>query len=187
MNSAQILHDTPFGTLALTASADGLTRVRFGAGEVVATSDPREAAVLDLARRELDRYAAGRLRQFTVPVDLSRVGGEHRTILRVLATEVGHGATTTYGALASRLGLAPDGPRRIGAAMARNPVLVVLPCHRVVGADGRLVGYAGGIAAKRALLDLESRDRAGQLTLGIRAPNLVAAGAVLVDSATSVV
>lgn len=167
MNSAQILHDTPFGTLALAASAEGLTRVRFGAGAVVATSDPRASAVLDLARRELDDYAAGRLRQFTVPVDLSRVGGEHRTILATLSTEVGHGATTTYGALATRLGLAPDGPRRVGAAMARNPVLVVLPCHRVLGAHGQLVGYAGGVAAKRALLELESRDRAGQLTLGV--------------------
>ncbi|RZT88973.1 methylated-DNA-[protein]-cysteine S-methyltransferase [Pseudonocardia sediminis] len=167
MSTAQILHDTPFGTLALTASAGGLTRVRFGAADVESTSEPRARAVLDLARRELDAYADGTLRRFTVPVDLGRVGGEHRTILETLTDEIGHGATTTYGALAVRLGLTSDGPRRVGAAMARNPVLVVVPCHRVVGADGRLVGYAGGTEAKRALLDLESRDRAGQLTLGV--------------------
>ena len=167
MHGAQITHDTPFGTLVLTGSAEGLTRVRFGAVGSVTTPDPRAAVVLDRARRELDDYAAGRLRDFTVPVDLGAVGGEHRRILQALAEQVGHGETTTYGALATRLGLAPDGPRRVGAAMARNPVLVVVPCHRVVGADGRLVGYAGGTAAKRALLDLESRDRPGQMALGV--------------------
>lgn len=166
-SSAQILHDTPFGTLALAASPAGLTRLRFGADPVTGTADPRSRAVLDLARRELDGYAAGRLRRFTVPVDLGRVRGEHQLILETLAEEVGHGATTTYGALAARLGLTDDGPRRVGAAMARNPVLVVVPCHRVLGADGRLAGYAGGTAAKRALLDLESADRAGQLSLGV--------------------
>lgn len=167
MSTAQILHDGPFGTLALTASPAGLTALRFGTAPVTATTDPRTVAVLDLARHELDEYAAGRLRRFTVPVDLGRVGGEHRTILDTLARDVGYGSTTTYGALAARLGLTSDGPRRVGAAMARNPVLVVVPCHRVVGADGRLVGYAGGVAAKQALLDLESRDRAGQMALGV--------------------
>lgn len=167
MSRAQILHETPFGTLALAASPAGLTRLRFGADTVSTTADPRSWAVLELARRELDEYTAGRLRRFTVPVDLGRVRGEHRSILETLAAEVGHGATTTYGALAARLGLTDDGPRRVGAAMARNPVLIVVPCHRVVGAGGRLVGYAGGTAAKRALLDLESRDRAGQLGLGV--------------------
>ncbi|MBW0105119.1 methylated-DNA--[protein]-cysteine S-methyltransferase [Pseudonocardia sp. KRD291] len=175
MSTAQILHETGFGTLALTASSAGLTAIRFDTGpgtgpstaRSTAGADPWAAAVLDLARRELDDYAAGHLRRFTVPVDLGRVRGEHRTILDTLAGEVGYGATTTYGALAARLGLIADGPRRVGAAMARNPVLVVVPCHRVVGADGRLVGYAGGVAAKRALLDLESRDRAGQMALGV--------------------
>lgn len=167
MSTTQILHESPFGTLALAASAAGLTRLRFGAGPVTPATDARAAAWLDVARHELDEYAAGRLRRFTVPVDLSRVHGEHHRILATLADEVGYGETTTYGARAAHLGLVGDGARRIGAAMARNPVAIVVPCHRVVGAHGRLVGYAGGIPAKRALLELESRDRAGQLRMAV--------------------
>ena len=121
---------------------------------------------LDLARRELDEYFAGRLRQFNVPVDLHRVDGARRRILDALA-EVGYGETTTYGALAARLGLVDDGPRQVGVAMARNPVAIVVPCHRVVGAGGALTGYGGGLPAKQTLLDLEGRDRPGQLTIAI--------------------
>ena len=170
MSTAQIVHETPFGPMSLTASPTGLTRLRVGSRtppEIEPATDPRVVAVLDLARHELDEYLAGRRRRFTVPADLGRVGGEHRRILEALTEQVGHGETTTYGALAARLALEHDGPRRVGAAMARNPVLVVVPCHRVLGADGRLVGYAGGITVKQALLDLESRDRAGQLALGV--------------------
>lgn len=171
MGTAQILHQSPFGTIGLAASEAGLTRLRLGDATVsptgTPTTDPAALAWLDLARTELDEYAAGRLHRFTVPVDLSRVRGEHHTILTTLADEVGYGETTTYGALAARLGLTGDGARRVGAAMARNPVLIVVGCHRVLGADGRLVGYAGGVPAKRALLDLEARDRAGQLGLAV--------------------
>jgi methylated-DNA-[protein]-cysteine S-methyltransferase len=77
--------------------------------------------------------------------------------------EVGHGTTTSYAELARAAGLVDDGPRRAGAACARNPVLVVVPCHRVVATSGALTGYAGGLAVKRALLALES----GQLALGV--------------------
>ncbi len=154
-------HETTFGTLTLAASPAGLTRVRFGAPQTVTgPSTP----ILEQARREIDEYLAGRRERFTVPVDLERVGGEHRMILEALS-EVPFGATTTYGALSARLGLERDGARRVGAAMARNPVLVVVPCHRVLGAGGRLVGYAGGTGVKQALLDLEARDRAGQAVL----------------------
>ena len=106
------------------------------------------------------------MRQFSVPVDLRRVDGARRRILDGLA-DVGYGETTTYGDHAARLGLIDDGPRQVGAAMARNPVAIVVPCHRVLGAGGALTGYAGGLARKRALLELEGRDRPGQLTIAI--------------------
>jgi methylated-DNA-[protein]-cysteine S-methyltransferase len=122
------------------------------------------AAWLDLARRELTAYFAGALREFTVPVDLSRVGQPHRRILDALSG-VTHGHTTSYGALAAELGLVEDGPRTVGAAMARNPVLIIVPCHRVLGAGGTLTGYAGGLPAKRHLLELEARSVRPQLTL----------------------
>jgi methylated-DNA-[protein]-cysteine S-methyltransferase len=167
MSTTELRHDTPHGPLTLVASDHGLTRVTFRAVRRPApAAGPAAHAWLDLARRELDGYFAGELRQFTVPVDLRRVEEPHRRILDAL-TDVPYGQTVTYGALAARLGLTVDGPRQVGAAMARNPVLIVVPCHRILGAGGTLTGYAGGVPVKRALLDLESRDQPGQLTIAI--------------------
>lgn len=166
-------HQTPLGTLTLDASEHGLTRCTFrpprAGGDANANAAPMPPAArrwLELAHRELDDYFAGRLREFTVPVDLGRIDGPRRTILDGLR-DVGYGRTITYGALAEALGLVEDGPRRVGGALAANPVLIVVPCHRVVGAGGKLTGYAGGIQVKRWLLDLESRDRAPQLDLAL--------------------
>jgi methylated-DNA-[protein]-cysteine S-methyltransferase len=165
-------HDTPIGRLTLVATADGLVNATFGALRPTAerlVGDLEGERWLDLARRELDEYFAGRLRAFTVPVDPRLSGAFDRRVLAGLAT-VGYGDTTTYGRLAGQLGLLRDYPphqaaQRVGQALARNPVLVVVPCHRVVGADGGLVGYAAGLPAKRHLLDLEAaRD---MLELGI--------------------
>ena len=163
-----VVHDTPVGRLTLAASDRGLTRVSYRGvpGNGADAAGPTARAWLDLARRELDDYFAGRLRTFTVPVDLRRVDDARRRILDGLA-DVGFGETTTYGALAARLGLVDDGPRQVGVAMARNPVAIVVPCHRVVGAGGNLTGYGGGLPAKLTLLDLEGRDRPGQLALAI--------------------
>lgn len=160
-------HDTPHGPLTLVAGDHGLTRATFRPVRRAApVATPAAEAWLDLARRELDAYFAGELRGFTVPVDLRRVDEPHRRVLDAL-TDLGYGQTTTYGALAARLGLVEDGPRQVGAAMARNPVLIVVPCHRVLGAGDALTGYAGGLAVKRALLDLERRDQPGQLQIAI--------------------
>jgi methylated-DNA-[protein]-cysteine S-methyltransferase len=165
-NASGHTYDSPVGRLALAASNRGLTRISYGSAVPSATAGSAAQAWLDLARRELDDYFAGRLRRFSVPVDLDRVDDARRRILDGLA-DVGYGETTTYGALAARLGLVDDGPRQVGVAMARNPVAIVVPCHRVVGAGGALTGYGGGLAAKQALLDLEARDRPGQLTIAI--------------------
>jgi methylated-DNA-[protein]-cysteine S-methyltransferase len=150
-----VLHETRIGPLHLAASADGLTLLGF-----TPPAEPAPAPVvgkehLDLARREIDAYLDGELREFTVPVDLT--GAHDRRILDGLR-DVGWGTTTTYGALALKVGLPVSDARRVGGAMARNPVLIVVPCHRVVGADGALTGYAGGLETKRALLDLEAAD-----------------------------
>jgi methylated-DNA-[protein]-cysteine S-methyltransferase len=159
--------DTPHGPLTLVASDHGLTRATFRAVRRAAPpATPVAHAWLDLAHRELDAYFAGELRHFTVPVDLRRVDDAHRRTLDAVA-ELPYGQTTTYGALAIRLGLVEDGPRQVGAAMARNPVLIVVPCHRVLGAGGTLTGYAGGLTVKQALLDLERRDQPGQLKMAI--------------------
>lgn len=159
------VHETTIGPLTLAASPAGLTRVRFGAADTGKDAETGPSTpILEQARREIDEYLAGGRERFTVAVDLDRVRGEHRTVLEAVS-DVPFGSTTTYGALASGLGLEGDGARRVGAAMARNPVLIVVPCHRVLGAGGRLVGYAGGTAVKQALLDLEALHRAGQTAL----------------------
>src|SRR6185312_1428769 len=104
--------DTPYGPLTLVASDHGLTRATFRAvRSAIPAATPAAHAWLDLAHRELDAYFRGELRQFTVPVDLRRVEDPHRRILDALA-DVAYGHTTTYGALATRLGLVGDGPRQ---------------------------------------------------------------------------
>jgi methylated-DNA-[protein]-cysteine S-methyltransferase len=153
-----VVHDTVLGPLHLDASPRGLTLLGFSAADGGSDPDVAAARVLDLARRELDAYLAGTLRRFTVPVDLDAHPAWDRRVLEGLAA-VGYGETVSYGKLAAAVGLGPGEARRVGGAMARNPVAIVVPCHRVVGADGSLTGYAGGLERKRTLLDLEGRDQ----------------------------
>jgi methylated-DNA-[protein]-cysteine S-methyltransferase len=150
-----VAHETRIGTLYLEASEVGLTWLGFAPPEV---STPRSTAgdrIVAVARDELDAYLDGTLREFTVPVDLSGTTAAHRRVLDGLAP-VGWGETITYGALATSVGLPVSESRRMGGGMATNPVAIVVPCHRVVGSDGSLTGYAGGLDRKRALLDLET-------------------------------
>ena len=109
-------------------------------------------APLDEVRRELDEYFEGRRREFDLPLDL-RVAPFHEEVLHELA-RVPYGRTDTYGRLAALVGR-PKAARAVGTVMNRNPIPIVLPCHRIVGANGSLTGYAGGLHAKRALLELE--------------------------------
>jgi methylated-DNA-[protein]-cysteine S-methyltransferase len=158
--------DTPVGRLVLAATEAGVITCSYHDQDEVASRlavavSPRvlrAPARLDPVRRELDEYFAGRLTRFTAPVDLRLATEFGRRVLTALGG-IGYGTTTTYGTLASRLGR-PSAARAVGHALGANPVCVIVPCHRVVGADGRLTGYAGGVEAKRLLLNLEGR-RAG--------------------------
>jgi len=152
--------DTPFGRVAVSATAKGLTRVLLpneaAALRAPAVSPQPDAAAETLAaraEREILEYLAGRRRRFTVPVDLSAAPPFHAKALRALA-RVPYGRTVTYGELAARAGR-PQGARAVGQAMARNPVPLVVPCHRVVASGGGLGGYGGGLDLKRRLLALE--------------------------------
>jgi methylated-DNA-[protein]-cysteine S-methyltransferase len=107
---------------------------------------------LDAVRRELAEYFEGRRREFDLPLDL-RVAPFHEEVLRELA-RVPYGRVDTYGHLASLVGR-PRAARAIGTVMNRNPIPIVLPCHRIIGASGSLTGYGGGLPAKRLLLELE--------------------------------
>jgi methylated-DNA-[protein]-cysteine S-methyltransferase len=107
----------------------------------------------DVVRDQIGQYLAGDRRKLTVPVAAN--GDEYEERVWSLVRQIPYGETATYGDLARQLG---DGttPQEVGAAVARNPLCLLVPCHRVVGASGKLTGYAGGLARKRFLLDLEA-------------------------------
>ena len=148
---------SPVGDLHVAATGRGLCRISYrgddweeqlarGFGVRVLRSP------LDDVRRELDEYFDGRRRSFDLPLDL-RVAEFPAAVLHELA-RVPYGETDTYGKLAERAGR-PRAARAVGTIMNRNPIPIVLPCHRIVGANGALTGYAGGLDVKRRLLELE--------------------------------
>ncbi|EFQ83559.1 6-O-methylguanine DNA methyltransferase, DNA binding domain protein [Aeromicrobium marinum DSM 15272] len=142
--------DTPIGGLRLHVSAGLLTAIDFDATpRGVPVADP----VLDDAERQLTEYFAGERTGFDLP--LAQDGTEfQRKVWSELQT-IGYGQTATYGEIARRLGYTAGISRAVGAANGANPLPVVVPCHRVIGADGTLTGYAGGVERKRILLSLE--------------------------------
>lgn len=145
--------------LVLTATDDGLRAVGFEPPAGAPRADPPEARrdddhpVLVAAREQLAAYFTGARETFDLP--LAPVGSAFRQQVWALLRDIPYGTTTTYGALAAALGRTGRAARAVGLANGANPLGVVVPCHRVVGADGRLTGYAGGIERKRALLALE--------------------------------
>lgn len=110
--------------------------------------------LVEQAIAELEAYLAGRLRRFSVPLDL--IGTEFQRRVWEAVAAIPYGETATYQEIAVRIGR-PRAARAVGAANAANPLAIVIPCHRLVGSDGSLTGYGGGLAMKRILLDLEAR------------------------------
>lgn len=124
-------------------------------GRAVSPRVLRRPADLDDARRQLDDVLAGRRHGFDLATDLALATPFQRSVLTTLDRTVGWGERASYGEIAGRLGR-PSAARAVGSALGANPLCIVLPCHRVVGAHGQLTGYAGGTTAKRYLLDLEA-------------------------------
>jgi methylated-DNA-[protein]-cysteine S-methyltransferase len=154
--------ESPVGDLFVAVSDRGLasisydTRTEAQLERLARIAGPRVLRAprsVDETRRELDEYFAGHRRAFDLSLDLRALPSFTTSVLRELA-RVPYGETTTYGALASRVGH-PRAARAVGTVMNRNRIPIVLPCHRVVGASGDLVGYAGGLERKTALLELE--------------------------------
>ena len=158
--------DSPIGDLLVAASDRGLAAISFGPDpgerleQLARIAGPRvlrSPRSVDGARRELDEYFAGRRRTFDLTLDLRELPAFTISVLDELA-RVPYGETTTYGALAQRIGR-PGAARAVGTVMNRNRIPIVLPCHRVVGSTGDLTGYAGGLARKAKLLELEGAAR----------------------------
>ena len=148
---------SPVGDLFVASTPRGLCRISYtvaGQDEVVASRFGARVlrAPLDDVRRELDEYFDGRRRRFDLALDL-RVAPFHEAVLNELA-RVPYGQVDTYGHLAKLVGR-PRAARAVGVVMNRNPIPIVLPCHRIIGANGSLTGYGGGLDNKRRLLELE--------------------------------
>jgi methylated-DNA-[protein]-cysteine S-methyltransferase len=155
--------DSPIGRLLVAVTPRGLARVAFEdedrdrvLAELASRLSPRileSAAVTGDARRELEEFFAGERTRFGVQVDRRLIQGIARDVLRA-TSKIPYGELSTYGGVARQIGR-PTAARAVGRALGSNPIPVVIPCHRVIGAGGALTGYAGGMDRKVALLELE--------------------------------
>jgi methylated-DNA-[protein]-cysteine S-methyltransferase len=155
--------DSPIGRLLVAVTPRGLARVAFESedrdrvlAEIARRLSPRileSAAVTDDARRELEEFFAGDRTRFGLKVDRRLIRGIARDVLRA-TSRIPYGELSTYGGVAREIGR-PTAARAVGRALGSNPIPVVIPCHRVIGAGGALTGYAGGLERKVALLELE--------------------------------
>jgi methylated-DNA-[protein]-cysteine S-methyltransferase len=154
--------DTPLGRLLVATTDRGLCRIQYDPEPEPAEDELarvfgrrllRVPRAVDETRRQLDEYFEGRRQEFELPLDLALAKDFSRRVLEELAL-VPYGQVTTYGALAAQAGR-PRAARAVGTVMNRNPIPIVLPCHRVVGSTGSLVGYGGGLERKQQLLTLE--------------------------------
>ena len=149
--------DSPVGTLRLAEENGAVTELKFE--EWDGKTEKAETELLSRAERELEDYFEGQRREFTLP--LAPSGTEfQRRVWDALLT-VPYGETRSYGEIASLIG-SPKASRAVGAANHRNPISIFIPCHRVIGADGSLTGYGGGLDVKSSLLALEQNRRRGE-------------------------
>jgi len=156
---------SPLGPMLLAASPLGLCGVWFvnqkhypldralQAPTVASVASDASQAWLDQAAQQLTHYFAGHRQHFDLPLDLSIGTAFQQSVWHALL-DISRGQTESYGALAARVGR-PSAARAVGAAVGRNPISIIVPCHRVVGSNGALTGYAGGLERKVALLQLE--------------------------------
>jgi methylated-DNA-[protein]-cysteine S-methyltransferase len=152
---------SPVGDLVVVASPNGIVAILWPDDRPVragmtGTPLPGESELLDLAEAQLAEYFAGERTTFDLPLDLR--GTEFQQAVWEELRTVPYGTTVGYGELAAAIGR-PTAARAVGAAVGRNPVSIVVPCHRVIGADGSLTGFAGGLDAKHTLLRLEAQGR----------------------------
>lgn len=155
--------DSPLGPLWVAVGPRGVLAIHYGAepsrpelARIVRSYGPGllpDARRADALARQLDQYFAGKRRTFDVPVDLSPLTDFQRRILRATA-DVDFGSVSTYARVAATAG-SQKGSRAAGQALGANPIPIVVPCHRILASDGSLGGYAGGLEAKRRLLQLE--------------------------------
>ena len=149
-------YESPLGVMLLAANARGLRLISFAAGWRPERPQPgwrEDPAPFAETIRQLRAYFARELTEFDLPLALE--GSEFQLSVWQMLQTIPYGETTSYGQLAKRLGN-PNGARAVGLANGSNPIPIIVPCHRVIGSNGSLVGYGGGLENKKALLALES-------------------------------
>lgn len=150
------IYDSPVGALTLISNGVALAHLEFENPRYAFAPAPLgKDKILDETRRQLDKYFAGKLRAFDLP--LAPQGTEFQKRVWTALLTIPYGATRTYGQQAAAIGQ-PNASRAVGLANGRNPISIIVPCHRVIGSNGSLTGYGGGIERKQILLDLEQGD-----------------------------
>ena len=155
--------ETPIGELLLAGEADALSMIGFPKGAMrrdpepnwIYNEDPFEAA-----RQQLTEYFEGKRKEFDLPLKLD--GSEFQVSVLKALQDIPYGETRSYGAIAKLIGR-PKAMRAVGAANGRNPIPIIVPCHRVIGSSGDLTGFGGGLDTKEALLRLEAENSGGLL------------------------
>jgi methylated-DNA-[protein]-cysteine S-methyltransferase len=155
--------DTPIGELLLAGEADSLSMIGFPKGAM--RRDPEtdwiyNEAPFEIVRRQLAEYFSGERKDFDLPLSLS--GTEFQVEVLEALLQIPYGETMSYGAVAKQIGR-PKAVRAVGAANGRNPIPIIVPCHRVIGTSGDLTGFGGGLDTKAALLRLEAENSGGLL------------------------
>ena len=156
--TAWTVYESPLGPLTLLGDGDGLRAMYFAGRSGPLDEAIRDPEPFDEATTQLGEYFAGERRRFELALALEGTPFQRR-VWAALA-EIPYGRTRSYGELAEEIGR-PDRVRAVGAAVGRTPVPIIVPCHRVIGADGSLTGYGGGLQRKQALLDLEAQAHGG--------------------------
>lgn len=151
--SFRIFQDFPFGRFGVEEKEGAVTHLYLNPAGAVLPAEERETPLLAEAMRQLAEYFAGERREFELP--LAPEGTPFMRRVWAELVKVPYGATATYGEIAERIGN-PGGSRAVGLANNRNPIAIIIPCHRIIGSSGKLVGYAGGVELKERLLALES-------------------------------
>ena len=151
--SFRIFRDFPFGRFGVEEKEGAVTHLYLNPAGAVLPAEERETPLLAEAMRQLAEYFAGERREFELP--LAPEGTPFMRRVWAELVKVPYGAIATYGEIAERIGN-PGGSRAVGLANNRNPIAIIIPCHRIIGSSGKLVGYAGGVELKERLLAMES-------------------------------
>jgi methylated-DNA-[protein]-cysteine S-methyltransferase len=167
-NMAYTYFDSPVGSLLLVGHSQGLVRIGFPEGKCVIEPDGSwdySKKHFDGSMKQLAAYFQGKLKTFDLP--LLPAGTPFQLAVWEALRGIPYGTTVSYGEIASRIGK-PKAVRAVGAANGQNPLPIVVPCHRVIGSDGALTGYGGGLGIKRALLRLEGANLNSQCQIPLK-------------------